>query len=188
MLILQQYHNYLELVEVMKLQRCLLIIKRFLNNGLDIVFWDEPYKIYHSGERLELTDIITLSVKAKSAANERAKIASRMMSGKIAKVTSNRNKDNCTMSFSECLKIKVSYCQMYLINRLIAAKSINSSADSVVCSQLRASLLNPSSHAKVLSTTHRRGLGRNPLTPFGVLDTSSSMPKSFSISAATSPR
>ncbi len=33
-----------------------------------------------------------------------------MMSGKIAKVTSNRNKDNCTMSFSECLKIKVSYC------------------------------------------------------------------------------
>ena len=57
----------------------------------DIVFLDEPYKIYNSGERLELTDIITLSVKAKSAADERAKIASRMMSGKITKVTSNRN-------------------------------------------------------------------------------------------------
>ena len=69
----------------------LTIIQRFLNNGLDIVFLDEPYKIYHSGERLELTDIITLSVKAKSAADERAKIASRMMSGKITKVTSNRN-------------------------------------------------------------------------------------------------
>lgn len=69
----------------------LTIIQRFLNNGLDIVFLDEPYKIYNSGERLELTDIITLSVKAKSAADERAKIASRMMSGKITKVTSNRN-------------------------------------------------------------------------------------------------
>ena len=69
----------------------LTIIQRFLNNGLDIVFLDEPYKIYNRGERLELTDIITLSVKAKSAADERAKIASRMMSGKITKVTSNRN-------------------------------------------------------------------------------------------------
>lgn len=69
----------------------LTIIQRFLNNGLDIVFLDEPYKIYHCGERLELTDIITLSVKTKSAADERAKIASRMISGKITKVTSNRN-------------------------------------------------------------------------------------------------
>jgi len=61
-------------------------INELLQNGLDVVFLDEPYKTYSAGKQLELYDIITLSVKAQGAAEERLKIKERMKTGKISKV------------------------------------------------------------------------------------------------------
>lgn len=57
-------------------------IRTLKENGLDIVFLDEPNTIYKHDEDFTLTQLITLIVKAQGAAEERAKIKSRMQSGK----------------------------------------------------------------------------------------------------------
>lgn len=64
-------------------------IRTLKDNGLDIVFLDEPNTIYRHNERFTLTQLITLIVKAQGAAEERAKIKSRMQSGKRDKANQN---------------------------------------------------------------------------------------------------
>lgn len=61
-------------------------INEILQNGIDVLFLDEPNKTYSAGKQLELFDIITLAVKAQGAAEEREKIQTRMKTGKITKV------------------------------------------------------------------------------------------------------
>ena len=48
----------------------------------DLVMLDEPDKIYHTGERLDMMKFLTLAIKAYGAAEERKKIAERMKTGK----------------------------------------------------------------------------------------------------------
>lgn len=57
-------------------------ISAVLENGLDLIFLDNPSKIYNAGEVLELPDIIMLVAGAYSSNVERDKIAYRMKSGK----------------------------------------------------------------------------------------------------------
>ena len=48
----------------------------------DLVMLDEPDKIYHIGEKLDMMNFLTLAIKAYGAAEERKKIAERMKTGK----------------------------------------------------------------------------------------------------------
>lgn len=57
-------------------------ISAVLENGLDLIFLDNPGKIYNAGEVLELPDIIMLVAGAYSSNVERDKITYRMKSGK----------------------------------------------------------------------------------------------------------
>ena len=57
-------------------------INMILQNGLDVVFLDDESKTYKGGSSLVLIDIITLSVKAQQAADERKKIKTRMITGR----------------------------------------------------------------------------------------------------------
>lgn len=59
-------------------------ISAVLENGLDLIFLDNPSKIYNAGEILELPDIIMLVAGAYSSNVERDKITYRMKSGKEA--------------------------------------------------------------------------------------------------------
>lgn len=62
------------------------IINNILQNGLDVVFLDEESKVYKAGKSLDIIDIITLAIGAKTAADERMKIATRMKTGKTTKI------------------------------------------------------------------------------------------------------
>lgn len=64
--------------EIMSL---LSLVNDILNNGLDVLFLDSPNKIYNAYSTLSLIDIITLSVEAHAASEERNKIAIRMNTG-----------------------------------------------------------------------------------------------------------
>ncbi|MBO5631320.1 MAG: recombinase family protein, partial [Aeriscardovia sp.] len=64
-------------------------INDLLNIGFDVVFLDRAEKIYKAHSRLTLIDIITLSVEANLAAEERKKIATRMKTGKYPKIQAN---------------------------------------------------------------------------------------------------
>ncbi len=64
--------------EIMSL---LSIVNYILNSGLDVLFLDSPSKIYNAYSSLSLIDIITLSVEAHAASEERNKIAIRMNTG-----------------------------------------------------------------------------------------------------------
>lgn len=72
-----------------ELMTVLYTINEILGNGLDVLFLDDTSKVYSAHAELELVDIITLTVKAHSAAEERDKIATRMRTGKLTKVSSN---------------------------------------------------------------------------------------------------
>jgi len=72
--------------EIMNL---LSIINDLLENGLDILFLDSPNKIYEAYSTLSLIDIITLSVEANAASEERKKISTRMGTGKYTKFQQN---------------------------------------------------------------------------------------------------
>lgn len=61
-------------------------INNILQNGLDVVFLDEESKVYKAGKSLDIIDIITLAIGAKTAADERMKIATRMKTGKTTKI------------------------------------------------------------------------------------------------------
>lgn len=64
-------------------------INEILENGLDVLFLDDTSKIYSAYAELDMVDIITLTVKAHSAAEERDKITTRMRTGKLTKVSTN---------------------------------------------------------------------------------------------------
>ena len=64
-------------------------INGLLENGLDILFLDDPDRIYNAYMELELYDIIMLTVKAHAAAEERDKITYRMNTGKRTKLQVN---------------------------------------------------------------------------------------------------
>ena len=64
-------------------------INEILENGLDVLFLDDTSKIYSAFAELDMVDIITLTVKAHSAAEERDKITTRMRTGKLTKVSTN---------------------------------------------------------------------------------------------------
>lgn len=64
----------------------IFIINNILQNGLDVVFLDEESKVYKAGKSLDIIDIITLAIGAKTAADERVKIATRMKTGKTTKI------------------------------------------------------------------------------------------------------
>lgn len=66
-------------------------INMILQNGLDVVFLDDESKTYKGGSSLALVDIITLSVKAQQAADERKKIKTRMITGRKSKAVSFAN-------------------------------------------------------------------------------------------------
>lgn len=64
-------------------------ISNVLNNGLDLVFLDNPSKIYKAGETLEIQDIIILVAQAHASNMEREKLIYRMRSGKESKYSIN---------------------------------------------------------------------------------------------------
>lgn len=64
-------------------------ISDVLDNGLDLVFLDNPNKIYKAGEIQELADIIMLVAQAYSCNNDREKLIYRMRSGKESKYSIN---------------------------------------------------------------------------------------------------
>ena len=66
-------------------------INMILQNGLDVVFLDDESKTYKGGSSLALIDIITLSVKAQQAADERKKIKTRMITGRKSKAVNFAN-------------------------------------------------------------------------------------------------
>lgn len=57
-------------------------LNTIINNGLDVLFLDEPNKIYKAGKTFSMLDIITLTVKAQANADERKRIALRTKTGK----------------------------------------------------------------------------------------------------------
>lgn len=67
----------------------LSLVNDLLENGLDVLFLDNPNKIYSAFSELSLIDIITLSVEAHAAAEERKKIATRMSTGIYTKFQMN---------------------------------------------------------------------------------------------------
>lgn len=56
-----------------------------LNNGLDLVFLDQPEKRYKADSGISFTDYLILAIKAFGAADERKKITERLLSGKKSK-------------------------------------------------------------------------------------------------------
>lgn len=66
-------------------------INMILRNGLNVVFLDDESKIYKGGSTLALVDIITLSVKAQQAVDERKKIKTRMITGRKTKAVNFKN-------------------------------------------------------------------------------------------------
>lgn len=66
-------------------EQIIYYIRSIKNNGIDIVFLDEPSTIYKHNENFTLTQLITLIVKAQGANEELKKIRDRMASGKKAK-------------------------------------------------------------------------------------------------------
>lgn len=72
-----------------ELMAVLNTINEILENGLDVLFLDDTTKIYSAYAELDMVDIITLTVKAHSAAEERDKITTRMKTGKLTKVSTN---------------------------------------------------------------------------------------------------
>ena len=72
-----------------ELMAVLNTINEILENGLYVLFLDDTTKIYSAYAELDMVDIITLTVKAHSAAEERDKITTRMKTGKLTKVSTN---------------------------------------------------------------------------------------------------
>ena len=66
--------------------KILFIVNEMLENGINVVFLDEESKIYEAGKPLSIVDILTLVIGAKTAADERMKIATRMKTGKTTKI------------------------------------------------------------------------------------------------------
>lgn len=66
------------------LVKVLLNISDVLDNGLDLMFLDNPNKVYKAGETLEFTDIIILLSGAMVANAEKDKIITRMKTGKYS--------------------------------------------------------------------------------------------------------
>ena len=64
-------------------------INSLLTKGFNVIFLDKPEKIYEANSKLTLVEIITLSVEAHHASEERKKIANRMKTGKYPKIQSN---------------------------------------------------------------------------------------------------
>lgn len=81
-----------ELSRISREKECLTVlntINDILENGLDVLFLDDTSKVYSAYTELNVIDIITLTVKAHSAAEERDKITARMRTGKITKLNIN---------------------------------------------------------------------------------------------------
>lgn len=64
-------------------------INDILENGLDVLFLDDTSKVYSAYTELDVIGIITLTIKAHSAAEERDKITARMRTGKLTKLNIN---------------------------------------------------------------------------------------------------
>ena len=64
--------------------KVLMNISSVLENGLDLVFLDNPNKIYKAGTEIEFSDLVMLMAGAYASNLERDKIAYRMQSGKEA--------------------------------------------------------------------------------------------------------
>ena len=64
-------------------------IKKLLRKGVDVIFLDKPERIYKSDSKFDIIDIMTLSLEANVAAEERKKIATRMKTGKYPKIQAN---------------------------------------------------------------------------------------------------
>ena len=66
--------------------KILFIVNEMLKGGINVVFLDEENKVYKAGKSLDVVEIITLVIGAKTAADERMKIATRMKTGKTTKI------------------------------------------------------------------------------------------------------
>ena len=64
--------------------KVLMNISNVLENGLDLVFLDNPTKVYKAGTEIEFSDLVLLMAGAYASNLERDKIAYRMQSGKEA--------------------------------------------------------------------------------------------------------
>lgn len=60
-----------------------------IGNGIDVIFLDEPNKVYKAHTNFTLTDLILLIVKASNAAEERRKIITRTTTGKVSVISQN---------------------------------------------------------------------------------------------------
>lgn len=64
-------------------------VNELLKKGFDVVFIDKAEKIYKAYSDLQFIDLVTLSLEANVAAEERKKIATRMKTGKYPKIQAN---------------------------------------------------------------------------------------------------
>lgn len=60
-----------------------------IGNGIDVIFLDEPNKVYKAHTNFTLTDLILLIVKASNASEERRKIITRTTTGKESVINQN---------------------------------------------------------------------------------------------------
>ena len=64
-------------------------LSTLIDNGIDVIFLDEPNKVYKAHTNFTLTDLILLIVKASNAAEERRKIITRTTTGKVSVISQN---------------------------------------------------------------------------------------------------
>ena len=64
-------------------------LSTLIENGIDVIFLDEPYKVYKAHTNFKLEDLILLIVKANNAAEERRKITTRTTTGKLSVISQN---------------------------------------------------------------------------------------------------
>lgn len=64
-------------------------LSTLIENGLDVIFLDEPNKVYKAHTNFKLEDLILLIVKASNAAEERKKIRERTTTGKVTVICQN---------------------------------------------------------------------------------------------------
>lgn len=64
-------------------------LSTLIENGLDVIFLDEPNKVYKAHTNFKLEDLILLIVKASNAAEERKKIRERTTTGKVSVISQN---------------------------------------------------------------------------------------------------
>lgn len=71
------------------LTKVVTYLSTLIGNGIDVIFLDEPNKVYKAHSNFKLEDLILLIVKASNAAEERRKIITRTTTGKLNVLNNN---------------------------------------------------------------------------------------------------